>query len=189
MLVYFDPWMAGVVLPTFIIIGLMALPYIDTNKQGNGYYTFVQRKFAMITFLFGYLVLWVMLILLGTFLRGPNWNFFGPYEYWDLHKLIPLNNVNLSDIVWIDLLGRSLPPNILLRELPGFLIVLGYFVVIPPLLGRLFFRKYIAQAGMLRFAVLAVLLLFMASLPIKMVLRWTINLKYLVAIPEYFFNI
>jgi len=26
-------------------------------------------------------------------------------------------------------------------------------------------------------------------LPIKMVLRWTINLKYLVAIPEYFFNI
>lgn len=189
MLVYFDPWMAGVVLPSMIIVGLMAMPYIDTNKQGNGYYTFVQRKFAMITFLFGYLVLWVMLILLGTFLRGPNWNFFGPYEYWDLHKLIPLNNVNLSDIVWIDLLGRSLPPNILLRELPGFLIVLGYFVVIPPLLGRLFFRKYIAQAGMLRFAVLAVLLLFMASLPIKMVLRWTINLKYLVAIPEYFFNI
>jgi hypothetical protein len=189
MLVYFDPWMAGVVLPSMIIVGLMALPYIDTNKQGNGYYTFAQRKFAMITFLFGYLVLWVMLILLGTFLRGPNWNFFGPYEYWDLHKLIPLNNVNLSDIVWIDLLGRSLPTNILLRELPGFLIVLGYFVVIPPLLGRLFFRKYIAQAGMLRFAVLAVLLLFMASLPIKMVLRWTINLKYLVAIPEYFFNI
>ena len=36
---------------------------------------------------------------------------------------------------------------------------------------------------------LAVLLLFMASLPIKMVLRWTMNLKYLVAIPEYFFNI
>jgi hypothetical protein len=29
----------------------------------------------------------------------------------------------------------------------------------------------------------------MLSLPIKMVLRWTINLKYIVAIPEYFFNI
>jgi hypothetical protein len=29
----------------------------------------------------------------------------------------------------------------------------------------------------------------MASLPIKMVLRWTLNLKYLVAIPELFFNI
>ena len=27
------------------------------------------------------------LIVLGTFLRGPNWNFFGPFEYWDIHKL------------------------------------------------------------------------------------------------------
>ena len=42
---------------------------------------------------------------------------------------------------------------------------------------------------MLRYMTLAVLLLFMAALPIKMVFRWTINLKYLVAIPEYFFNI
>jgi hypothetical protein len=33
------------------------------------------------------------------------------------------------------------------------------------------------------------LLLFMMSLPIKMVLRWSFNLKYIVAIPEYFFNI
>ena len=47
MLVYFDPWMAGVVLPTFIVIGLIALPYIDFNQKGNGYYTFVQRRFAM----------------------------------------------------------------------------------------------------------------------------------------------
>jgi hypothetical protein len=40
MLVYYDPWYAGVVLPTIIIIGLMAIPYIDTNPKGNGYYTF-----------------------------------------------------------------------------------------------------------------------------------------------------
>ena len=189
MLVYFDPWMAGVVLPSMIVVGLMAMPYIDTNKAGNGYYTINQRKFAYITFQYGFLVLWVILILLGTFLRGPNWNFFGPYEYWDVHKLIPLNNVNLSDIFWIQLFGRSKPPSILFRELPGILLCVGYFVIIPPLLGRLFFRKYIAQSGMVRYIVLAGLLLFMASLPIKMVLRWTINLKYLVAIPEYFFNI
>ena len=46
MLVYFDPWMAGVVLPSLIIVGLMAMPYIDFNKKGNGYYTINQRKFA-----------------------------------------------------------------------------------------------------------------------------------------------
>ncbi|ODU01077.1 MAG: hypothetical protein ABS79_02320 [Planctomycetes bacterium SCN 63-9] len=189
MLVYFDPWMAGVVLPSLIIVGLMAIPYIDTNKKGNGYYTYEERKFAYITFQYGFLVLWVILILLGTFLRGPNWNFFGPYEYWDLHKLIPLNNVNLSDIVWIQMLGTAKPPNILLREAPGIFLCVAYFVVVIPVMERLFFKKYVQEAGYLRYLTLATLLLFMASLPIKMVLRWTINLKYLVAIPEYFFNI
>jgi hypothetical protein len=29
----------------------------------------------------------------------------------------------------------------------------------------------------------------MALLPIKMVLRWVFSLKYIVAIPEWFFNI
>ncbi|MFO0909270.1 MAG: hypothetical protein U0794_13120 [Isosphaeraceae bacterium] len=70
--------MAGVVLPSLIIVGLMAMPYIDNNKSGNGYYTYAQRKFAYITFQYGFLVLWVILILLGTFLRGPNWNFLDP---------------------------------------------------------------------------------------------------------------
>jgi hypothetical protein len=29
----------------------------------------------------------------------------------------------------------------------------------------------------------------MMSLPAKMLMRWIFNLKYVVAIPEYFFNI
>ena len=190
MLVYFDPWMAGVVLPSMIIVGLMAIPYIDTNKEGNGYYTIDQRKFAYITFQYGFLVLWVILILLGTFLRGPNWNFFGPYEYWDLHKLIPLNNVNLSDIVWIQILGTTKPSNDPAPRGAGLILCLLYFVIVPadPAAGSSS-RSTPSRPGMLRYLTLAVLLLFMASLPIKMVLRWTINLKYLVAIPEYFFNI
>src|SRR5712672_3499304 len=58
MLVFFDPWYAGVVLPTLIIIGLCAIPYIDLNPKGNGYYTFTERKMAITTFLIGYLALW-----------------------------------------------------------------------------------------------------------------------------------
>ena len=107
MLVYFDPWMAGVVLPTFIIIGLMALPYIDFNQKGNGYYTFTQRRFAVTTFLAGFIVLWVTLIVLGTFLRGPNWNFFGPFEPWTPYKNLPLGNKNLSEIFWRDWFGQA----------------------------------------------------------------------------------
>src|SRR5688500_15542877 len=34
MLVYYDPWLAGVVFPSLIIVGLMAIPYIDTNPKG-----------------------------------------------------------------------------------------------------------------------------------------------------------
>ena len=135
-------------------------------------------------------MLWVVLILLGTFLRGPNWNFFGPYEYWDLHKLIPLNNVNLSDIVWISASGhdQAVVDSWSARP-PGLILCLLYFAILPELMRRLFFKRYAEQAGLLRYMTLAVLILFMASLPIKMVLRWTINLKYLVAIPEYFLNI
>jgi hypothetical protein len=190
MLVYFDPWMAGVVLPTFIIIGLIAMPYIDFNQEGNGYYTFAQRKFAVITFMFGFLVLWVTLIVLGTFLRGPNWNFFGPYSYWDPHKVDPLNNINVSDIFWLKWLGRSVQGmNPVIRELPGVILVLLYLVAIPPLLARTVMRKFFIRMGFVRFIVLVTLLQFMASLPIKMVLRWTMNLKYIVYFPEIFFNI
>src|SRR6266852_812855 len=56
MLVYFDPWIAGVVMPTLIIFGLMVIPYIDTNPLGAGYYTWKQRKFAIGTFLFGFII-------------------------------------------------------------------------------------------------------------------------------------
>src|SRR6185369_8017353 len=104
MLVYFDPWLAGVVLPGLIILGLMAIPYIDTNPKGNGYYTFKERKVEISIFLFGWLILWILLVILGTFLRGPNWNFFGPYEFWDIHKLEALVNVNLSEYIWVKLL-------------------------------------------------------------------------------------
>ena len=200
MLVYFDPWMAGVVLPSVILVGLMAIPYIDFNKLGNGYYTFNERKFAVSTFLFGFLPLWVAMIVLGTFLRGPNWNFFSPYEFWDTHKLELLNNVNLSQLFWQSL-GLPLPAvpkdstflgqagYIVLREWVGLVAVLVYLLVLPNLLAVTVFRKFYIHMGFLRYMVLANLMLFMMSLPIKMVLRWTVNLKYIVAIPEWFFNI
>jgi hypothetical protein len=200
MLVYYDPWMAGVVLPSLIVFGLMAIPYIDFNKQGAGYYTIDQRKFAYIMFQFGFLVLWVTLIVMGTFLRGPNWNFFGPYEVWDAHKVEALNNVDLSEYFWIYALGMGRPraPEgageatkigyILLREAPGILLTLFYFIAVPPMLAVTVMRKFFLRMGFIRFMVLAMLLLFMALLPIKMLFRWTLNLKYFVAIPEYFLN-
>jgi hypothetical protein len=189
MLVYFDPWLAGVVFPGLIVAGLIAIPYIDTNPKGNGYFTFNERKWEIMTFLFGFLILWVLLVILGTFLRGPNWNFFGPYEFWDTHKLEALVNVNLSDYVWVRILGVGLPDNILVREMFGFMAVIGYFLIPPMLLAKTIFKEFYKNLGPARYHLMVFLLLAMASLPIKMVLRWTLNMKYIIGIPEYFLNI
>src|ERR671937_48116 len=95
MLVYFDPWIAGVLLPSLIIVGLMIIPYVDINPKGNGYYTWSERKFAVTTFLVGFLGLWVGMITIGVFFRGPGWNLFMPWDYWDPHKVVPLTNIDL----------------------------------------------------------------------------------------------
>jgi hypothetical protein len=203
MLLYFDPWMAGVVLPALIVFGLSAIPYLDRNKLGNGYYTIRQRPFAYLVYQFGFLALWISLIVIGTFLRGPNWNYFGLYETWDVHKAANLNNVSLSEYFWVWLCHarRPLAPvdagalarfgYILLRELPGIALLAVYFFVLPAALAKRakFFRHLYSQMGGARYALTMFLLLVMALLPIKMLARWTGNLSHIVSLPEYFLNL
>ncbi len=189
MLVYFDPWLAGVVLPGLIIVGLICIPYIDKNPKGNGYFTFAERKAEITLFLFGFVVLWCSLIVLGTFLRGPNWNFFGPFEFWDLHKLAALTNVNLSEYIWVRGLHMGYPANWFIREIFGILLVLFYVFALPVILAKGLFKTYYEKLGGPRYYVSAFLFLMMMSLPIKMLARWLFNLKYIVGIPEIFFNI
>ncbi|NQU38334.1 MAG: cytochrome C [Lentisphaerae bacterium] len=186
MLVYFDPWLAGVVFPTLIIVGLIALPYLDSDRAGSGFYSFSRRKLFISLFCFGWLLLWVYLIIVGTFLRGPNWNFFGPFEVWDAHKVVPMNNVNLSELIWIKLLHRPLPNSILLREAVGILGLLGYLFVLPPLLEKSALKRFAGQMGRMRYGLFMFLSLMGLLLPIKMILRWTLSLKYLVSIPGWF---
>jgi hypothetical protein len=200
MLVYFDPWYAGVVLPSLVVFGLMAMPYLDYNKKGNGYYSIAERKFAYLTYQFGFLVLWITLIILGTFLRGPNWNFYGPFEYWTPYKVEVLNNVDLNQMFWVKWLDMPLPRaaaeapwyvhwgTVLLRESPG-LVVLGlYLVALPPLLAVTIFRGMFAKMGFIRYMIMANLMLMMLSLPLKMALRWTLNLRYILSLPEISLN-
>jgi hypothetical protein len=203
MLYYFEPWMAGVVLPSLIIFGLMAIPYLDYNKQGNGYYTIKQRQFAYVVFQFGFLVLWITLILLGTFMRGPNWTFFGFYEAWDVHKVQPQTNINLSRYLWVEWLGVGLPQTLegagglrrfgtaLWRELPGIVLLSLYFMGLPWALAvrSKFFRELRAKLGIVRYVVMILLLLLMVILPLKMIAVWTVDFQYIISFPEYGVNI
>jgi hypothetical protein len=189
MLVYFDPWYAGVLLPTLIIVGLMAIPYVDTNPRGNGYYTFKERKFAITVYLYGFIIFWIVLIVIGTFLRGANWNFFGPYDAWDPHMQVPLKNINISEIFWVKMLKRGMPSVWYIRELPGILMVGVYVLLAPLILAKTALKSLYKQLDIVRFSLVTMLLLFMFSMPIKMLGRWLFNLKYIVYIPEYFINL
>ncbi|MCH7675851.1 cytochrome C [candidate division KSB1 bacterium] len=179
MLVYFDPWLAGVVFPTLIIVGLMAIPYIDKNSKGNGYYTWQQRKFAISTFVFGFFALWLMMTFVGTFLRGPGWNFFMPWDRWDPHKVVAMTNVDLHQFFGI-------------RSSLGAFFFGGFVVTAYFSLGAIYYfwkknTEFLKKLGPVRFGILIFLFLSMMSLPIKMILRWTFNIKYIWVTP--WFNI
>ena len=76
-----------------------------------------------------------------------------------------------------------------IREAPGLLIVLLYMLVVPILLIKTVLKPLMQQMDKVRFSVVMGLLLFMLSMPLKMIGRWLINLKYIVYIPEYFINL
>lgn len=196
LLVYFDPWIAGFLIPVLTIIGLCVLPYLDVNKNGNGYYTLRERPFAITIFLFGFLILWLLPIVIGTFLRGPSWSFFGPFEPWDPQQAAVGTSVNASELFWTRVLGRSLPSpesagviSSLLRELPGLVGLGAYFIGITLILKRTRMRELAVAMGKTRYVTLIFLLTTMGLLPIKMLLRWVFHIKYIVSFPASAFNI
>lgn len=184
MLVYFDPWMAGVVLPTLIIVGLMAIPYIDANPLGAGYYTYKQRKWAILTFLFGFIGLWVSMVIIGTFIRGPGWIWFWPGATWDHNKVIFEANRDLPDLFGItSMLGKGIF---------GGLVVVLYLVAAGWLCHKLitlneFNRKIHQRMSLLQYGTMQLLLILMLSLPAKMLAKLVFRIKYIWITP--WFNI
>ena len=77
LLSHFHPTVAGVLIPSAIIIGLFALPYLDRNPATQ---TQV-RKVAVVIFT-TFMVVWILLTLIGFAFRGPNWGWVWPWEEW-----------------------------------------------------------------------------------------------------------
>ncbi len=179
MLVYFDPWYAGVVLPTFIIIGLMVIPFIDINAKGNGYYTFKERKWEIMTFYIGFHILWVVTIIIGTFFRGPGWNLFWPWQRWDPHKVVALTNVDLPYLVGLR--------DYWAQAGFGLFLVLFYYVFSTWLFYKWVVwikgKEFMIRWGAVRFAITSFLFITMIGLPVKMFLRLVFNIKYIMVTP------
>lgn len=72
---YFHPQVAGVSIPTVIIIGLMAAPFIDRNPSTRP----DDRKLAITIFSF-FMFTFAVLTILGMFFRGPGFNFVYPWD-------------------------------------------------------------------------------------------------------------
>ena len=72
---YFHPQVAGVTIPTVIIIALMAAPFVDRNPSTRP----DDRKLAIVIFSF-FLLTFAVLTIIGMFFRGPGFNFVFPWE-------------------------------------------------------------------------------------------------------------
>ena len=164
LLVYFDPWIAGVGVPLLIIVGLGFLPYLDRNPRGAGAFNLRDRPLVVTVFLFGY-VLWFGLIVIGQFLRGPNWQFYWPWEDWAAQKSAEQALFNLP---WP--LGLGL--------------LVGYFAIGLWLPGRIR-PDHRRQMGRVRYLIAWGLALFMFGVVAKMCLRLAFGVKYILTTPYF----
>ncbi|MCU1448764.1 MAG: putative menaquinol-cytochrome c reductase cytochrome b subunit [Acidimicrobiales bacterium] len=75
LLTMFHPMVAGVTIPGIGIFGLMLAPFTDRNPSHKP----EDRKFAVSLFTV-FLMFWAVLVILGSFFRGPGFNFTLPWR-------------------------------------------------------------------------------------------------------------
>jgi hypothetical protein len=75
LLTMFHPMVAGVTIPGIALFLLILAPYIDRNPSNKP----EDRKFAVSLFTV-HLMFWAVLTLIGSFFRGPGFNFVFPWS-------------------------------------------------------------------------------------------------------------
>ena len=157
-------------------------------------------------------LMWIMLIFIGTFVRGPGWIWFWPGQTWDHNAVVFDKNIDLHDWIATSRVGKLLHLGFLSNNpwkmLFGALVVGGFYI-----LGGLFFHwlmnvdfkklsfrppnlyprndfenKILARTSLLQyltFQFFAVTVLL--ALPVKLILRLALTIKYVWVTP--YFNI
>ena len=77
-LVAHSAFLGGVVIPGLLVLVLLLLPYLDRRRAGVGRWFAPERRLANTVFLVG-LVVFVILTLVATYFRGPNWQWVWPW--------------------------------------------------------------------------------------------------------------
>jgi quinol-cytochrome oxidoreductase complex cytochrome b subunit len=78
-LVSYSALWGGVIVPALIVFALMLLPYLDRKRAGVGVWFASERKVALTLFSVC-LAAAVVLTVIGTFFRGPNWSWQIPWK-------------------------------------------------------------------------------------------------------------
>ena len=78
-LVAYSAFWGGVVVPGLLVTALIALPYLDRKRKGVGVWFSRERKVA-ITIFTVCLSAAIVLTVIGTAFRGPNWSFQWPWN-------------------------------------------------------------------------------------------------------------
>ncbi|HHT9153027.1 MAG TPA: hypothetical protein ACFYEM_05775 [Candidatus Hypogeohydataceae bacterium YC40] len=167
LLAYFDPYLAGVIIPSLILGGLYLVPFLDPDPvKGIGRFAFKERKFAIGCFLGGY-VMWYALLLVGMFFRGTYWSFYWP---WEDQSVVKATEVAL----W----SFPLPAGI------AFLVCYGLLMLLLP---AVIFQDFFFRVGLIRYFITFNLFAAMCFVPIKVLLRNGFHVKYVLVTP--WFNI
>ena len=75
LLTMFHPMVAGVTVPGIALFALILAPYIDKNPSNKP----EDRKFAT-SIMTVHLMFWAVLVMIGSFFRGPGFNFVFPWR-------------------------------------------------------------------------------------------------------------
>ncbi len=74
LLTMFHPMVAGVTIPGMGLFLMVVTPYVDKNPSHNPN----DRKFAISLFTL-FVMMWAVLVIIGSFFRGPGFNFVFPW--------------------------------------------------------------------------------------------------------------
>ena len=77
-MVSYSAFWGGVGIPTLFVLGLLAVPYLDRGRLGTGVWFSRHRLLANTLFAL-FLIVNLVLIVIGTFFRGPNWSLVVPW--------------------------------------------------------------------------------------------------------------
>jgi quinol-cytochrome oxidoreductase complex cytochrome b subunit len=77
-MVSYSAFWGGIGVPGVMVLLLLIVPYIDRNPKGVGVWFARERLLANTLFL-SMVILNVIFVIIGTFFRGPNWEFVSPF--------------------------------------------------------------------------------------------------------------